>query len=215
MLKSDCLTGSIFLLLGIAATMLLDRIVGELDLVGDEQLSMTASSARLQQKRRSALLTTLALAAHNAPEGLAVGISSLAQTEHHTLLVVAAISLVGSACLVFSFSICAQHNIPEGLAVAIAVLSATGSRFQAVAISFGTGLVEPIAAVLSVAVLSPFLTEAFLNYSLLFVGGVMLTVSGQLMPEAFVYSRQYAWAGFAAGFGLMLVTLVTLGDYDV
>jgi hypothetical protein len=73
-------------------------------------------------RARSALLTTLALAAHNAPEGLAVGMASLQEStpaavaadgantagaagpdaSQHTALVVFAIGL---------------HNIPEGIAV--------------------------------------------------------------------------------------------------
>ena len=70
---------------------------------------------------RSAMLTTLALAAHNAPEGLAVGMASLSaendgtggqptsQAVHHTAFVVFAIAL---------------HNIPEGISVAVAIYNA-------------------------------------------------------------------------------------------
>jgi ZIP family zinc transporter len=67
----------------------------------------------------------------------------------------------------------ALHNIPEvclpqpatplislqGLAVAAAIFEATGRRARAVVTATLTGLVEPISAVLSVAILEQFLSQ--------------------------------------------------------
>ncbi|OLP83421.1 Zinc transporter ZupT [Symbiodinium microadriaticum] len=61
---------------------------------------------------RLAFLMMLALTAHNFPEGLAVGVSSL-QSAHLGVVVMAAIAV---------------HNIPEGIAIALPVLEATNSR---------------------------------------------------------------------------------------
>ena len=76
------------------------------------------------------MLTALALAAHNAPEGLAVGMASMQEAEakergeiigdkesRHTFtfLVVFAIAL---------------HNIPEGIAVAVALYNSSHKKMR-------------------------------------------------------------------------------------
>jgi ZIP family zinc transporter len=81
-----------------------------------------------RSRRRSAMLTTLALAAHNAPEGLAVGLTAMAGGHDGNT---ARLSLV-------TLSI-AVHNLPEGLAVAAAIYNVTGNRTQAVVIGLGGG----------------------------------------------------------------------------
>ena len=47
-----------------------------------------------------------------------------------------------------------------------------------------TGLVEPVSAVLSVALLAPFLSESILQSAPVFVAGVMITVSVQELVRA-------------------------------
>ncbi len=165
--------------------------------------------ASMQAARaRSALLTTLALAAHNAPEGLAVGMASLqdrvttspaaeTQPPQHTALVVFAIGL---------------HNIPEGVAVAVALYNSSHRKLHSCLWSTATGLVEPLAAVLAVVALAPYITEMTLDYSLLYVGGVMVTVSvRELLPEAWSLEPQSALAGMAVGACVMLISLYVFG----
>ena len=78
--------------------------------------------------------------------------------------------------------------------------------------STATGLVEPLAAVLAVVALAPYITEMTLDYSLLYVGGVMVTVSvRELLPEAWSLEPQFALAGMAVGACVMLVSLYVFG----
>lgn len=157
-------------------------------------------------RARSALLTTLALAAHNAPEGLAVGMASLqdetatspsAEAPQHTALVVFAIGL---------------HNIPEGIAVAVALYNSSRRKLHSCLWSTATGLVEPVAAVLAVVALAPYINDKTLDYSLLYVGGVMVTVSvRELLPEAWSLEPRPALAGMAAGASVMVISLYMFG----
>ena len=70
-----------------------------------------------QRKRRSALLTVLALALHNAPEGVLVAITATQPDQRHLYLIVLSVGL---------------HNIPEGISAAVSIYNATGNRVQAV-----------------------------------------------------------------------------------
>lgn len=178
--------------------------------VSPEGKSKPRDAAAQAARARSALLTTLALAAHNAPEGLAVGMASLqdeastspspagAQPAQHTALVVFAIGL---------------HNIPEGVAVAVALYNSSHRKLQSCLWSTATGLVEPLAAVLAVVALAPYITEMTLDYSLLYVGGVMVTVSvRELLPEAWSLHPRSALSGMAAGAIVMVISLYVFGS---
>ena len=108
----------------------------------------------------------------------------------------------------------AFHNIGEGSAVAAAFIEATGQKRRAVIVATCTGLVEPVSAVLSVAIFSSLLTKEYLDYSLIGVGGIMLTVSlKELLPQALrnVPSIVPGMVGFAAGVVMMAIVLSILG----
>eukprot|EP00756_Hemistasia_phaeocysticola_P065904 Hpha_TRINITY_DN8873_c0_g1::TRINITY_DN8873_c0_g1_i1::g.141421::m.141421/K07238/TC.ZIP, zupT, ZRT3, ZIP2; zinc transporter, ZIP family len=122
------------------------------------------------RRRKSAVLTTLALAAHNAPEGLSVGLVSAGGEQKRTALVAVAMAL---------------HNVPEGMAVAVAVRRATGDNAWSIIVATCTGLVEPVTAVLSVLALSRWLSPSLLAPVNVVVAGVMTAVSVRdLLPQA-------------------------------
>ena len=119
---------------------------------------------------RTAWLVTLALAAHNAPEGLAVGVAAAHEDTGRAALMAFAIGM---------------HNVPEGVAVASSVYAATRSRERAFVVAAATGLVEPVAAGLSAAVLAPVLSPEVLELALLSVAGAVVGVSLlELVPTA-------------------------------
>ena len=171
---------------------------------GDEELGGGAASpkagARAPSTARRAALVTLALAAHNAPEGLAVGVAAAHGDGRRAFSMALAIGL---------------HNVPEGVAVATSVYLASRSRSRAFVAAACTGAVEPAAAVLSAALLSPFLEPAVLEASLLLVAGVMVAVSlGELAPAALRASRRGAFAGALGGWLVMRAGLAAVATLD-
>jgi ZIP family zinc transporter len=78
--------------------------------------------------RRTAMLTAVAIALHNFPEGLATFIATLAEPSLGIALAVAI----------------AVHNVPEGMAVAMPVYYASGSKWKGFWWATLSGISEPI-----------------------------------------------------------------------
>ena len=75
------------------------------------------------------------------------------------------------------------------------------------------GLVEPVSAVLSVALLAPFLSESILESAPVFVAGVMITVSLQeLVPQALADSPSRGAIGLVFGAVLVKIGLLALAE---
>lgn len=113
-------------------------------------------------------LFVIAIALHNVPEGLAVGVGVAS----------------GDASLAegVTWSIGLQ-NAPEGLIVAVALLAEGYSRARALGYAALSGLVEPIGAAIGYAAASA--TSAALPFALAFAGGAMIyVVSGEVIPES-------------------------------
>ncbi|PZO70573.1 MAG: zinc transporter ZupT [Kocuria palustris] len=146
---------------------------------------------------RTGLLTALAIAIHNFPEGFATFASALGDPSVAIAITVAI----------------ALHNIPEGIAVAVPVFQATGSRARAVGLSFLSGLAEPLGAVIGFLLLRPFLTDALFGAVLAGVAGIMVFISlDKLLPTAEKYGGHHLCVyGVVAGMAVMAVSLAMLG----
>ncbi|MFN3984715.1 MAG: ZIP family metal transporter [Rhodocyclaceae bacterium] len=133
-------------------------------------------------------LFVFAIAVHNVPEGLAIG--------------VAASQAGGGNAVATGISL---QNVPEGLIVAIALASAGYSRLFAFAIAALSGLVEPLAAVVGSMLAG--LSEAVLPWGLAGAAGAMLfVVSHEIIPESHRRGHEtLATAGLIAGFVLMML----------
>ncbi|MBM3292011.1 ZIP family metal transporter [Candidatus Bathyarchaeota archaeon] len=144
-----------------------------------------------KSKRFSGLmLMVLAIAIHNFPEGLAVGVSFGGGDLSRGLLVSLAIGL---------------QNMPEGLAVAFPLVREGYSRSKALGIATLSGLVEPIGGLLGVALVS--WTEPMLPWGLAFAAGAMVfVVSDEIIPESHRkgFERE-ATFGLIIGFLVMMV----------
>lgn len=142
-------------------------------------------------KRFSGLmLMVLAIAIHNFPEGLAVGVSFGGGDLSRGLLVSLAIGL---------------QNMPEGLAVAFPLVREGYSRRRALWIATLSGLVEPIGGLLGVALVS--WMEPVLPWGLAFAAGAMVfVVSDEIIPESHRkgFERE-ATFGLIIGFLVMMV----------
>jgi len=139
---------------------------------------------------RRAWLFVWAVALHNLPEGLAIGVAF------------AGIDVEKATSLATGVSI---QDVPEGLVVALALHAVGYSRLTAVAMGVASGLVEPIAAVFGVALIG--ISAGLLPYALAAAAGAMLLVIvNDVIPE----SRQsgngtQASVALIAGFILMTV----------
>ena len=145
---------------------------------------------------KSGILTAIALATHNFPEGLAMGVAVLEDAQYGVILM-AAIAL---------------HNIPEGIAVAAPIQAGNGGRLKATLIAMATGLTEPLGALFALLVLESVLTPIMVSCSLAFVGGIMTVVAyKELIPQAMEQNRpKHMIVGAIFGAAVMQLSLLLL-----
>ncbi len=148
------------------------------------------------QKLRRTWLFVFAIALHNLPEGVAIGVG-YAGNE-------------GMRANALAMGIAIQ-DVPEGLVVAVALLAAGYRRAVAVGLGIASGLVEPVGAVLGAAVVG--YSAALLPWGLGFAAGAMLfVISHEIIPESHRKGHEaYATAGLMIGFVLMMVLDTALG----
>jgi Predicted divalent heavy-metal cations transporter len=144
---------------------------------------------------RLGIMSSIVIAVHNFPEGMATFISAMDNVE-------LGISI--------AFAI-ALHNIPEGIAIAIPIYYATKKRGKAVLNATLSGIAEPLGGVLGYFVLRQFLSDSLLGVILAIVAGIMVYISlDELLPTAENYGEHHAAiigvvSGMAfMGFGLLL-----------
>lgn len=147
---------------------------------------------------RVGILAALGISIHNLPEGFAVLAGSLSSLRLGLVIAVAI----------------AIHNIAEGFSVSMPIYYATKSRKKAFAISFLSGLAEPIGAVLAAILLYPFLSEQLIGACLATVAGIMVYICiDELLPVAFecVSEKQHIMTfGFFIGSAVMGLALILL-----
>ncbi len=140
---------------------------------------------------RRAWLFVWAVALHNLPEGLAIGVAF------------AGIDVEKATSLATGVSI---QDVPEGLVVALALHAVGYSRLTAVGLGVASGLVEPIAAVFGVALIG--ISAGLLPYALAAAAGAMLLVIvNDVVPES-RQSGNGTQASIALIFGFILMTVL-------
>lgn len=155
-----------------------------------------SQTADVAMHRRMWLLV-LAVALHNFPEGLAVGVSFGTGEIGRSIGLAIAIGL---------------HNVPEGLVVATALVALKYPRLKAVVIATATGLAEPVGGLLGVLAVT--LWEALLPWALGMAAGAMLyVVVGGILPELRPRgNRALAAMGFIGGVAMMTALDIALAD---
>lgn len=158
-----------------------------------------ASNAKALQ--RLGIMSALAIAIHNFPEGIATFIGALNDPQMGT-------------GITFAISI---HNIPEGIAIAIPIYFATKNKGKALLYATLSGFSEVIGALLCWAVTAIFgvqLTGGGPIFPLILaaVAGIMIYISlDELLPTAEKYGKHHiAIAGVISGMAIMGVSLLIL-----
>ena len=143
----------------------------------------------------------LAVTIHNIPEGLAVGVI-IAGAINHTIS--------NEAMLALSIGIAVQ-NFPEGAIISMPLKEEGLSKFKAFLYGFISGVVEPIAALVAIAL--TFFVSQILAFTLAFAAGAMIyVVVEELIPESNEGPHSnLATIGLAIGFVIMMVLDVALG----
>ena len=186
------LPAAVGFVLGILFLLLLDTLIPHLHIGSDKPEGLTCNC----QWKRTTMLS-VAVTLHNIPEGMAVGvILASAMAEGST------ISMSAAWALAIGIAI---QNFPEGAILSMPLHSEGMSKGKAFAIGALSGIVEPIASILTMLLIG-FISPA-LPYLLAFAAGAMMyVVIEELIPEAQAEPHSnIPTLGFTAGFVLMMI----------
>jgi len=184
------------LAVGFLFLQLLDRIIPHLHMHSQE-----CEGPNCNLKRSSMMM--LAVALHNLPEGMAVGVVFAALLNGS-----GSISTASAFALALGIAI---QNFPEGAVISLPLRSDGMRRNKAFGYGFASGIVEPIGALLTFLLASS--VTAALPFILSFAAGAMIyVVVEELIPEAQREPHSNVGTiGAALGFALMMVLDVALG----
>ena len=183
---------------GIAFIALIDNFVPSFENPHEvyriEDMDDPEQAQHFRKLYRMGLMTAVALAIHNFPEGLATFASALTDIRLGIPIAVAI----------------AIHNIPEGIAVSVPIFFATGDRKKAFLYSFLSGLAEPVGAIVGYLILYSFFNDVVLGILFAIVAGIMVFISfDELLPAAEDYGEHHlSIYGLMAGMAVMAVSLL-------
>lgn len=141
-------------------------------------------------------LFVFAIALHNIPEGMAMGVSFANGDMSVGLPLSAAIAI---------------QDIPEGLAVALSLLAAGVRPWRAIGVTALTGLLEPLGAALGFGLSSGTAWTYPVGLGLA-AGAMLFVVSHEVIPETHRNGHQTtATVGLMVGFAIMMVLDTVLG----
>lgn len=183
-------------MLGILFLLLLDTVVPHLHLETDQPEGIPASL-------KKTTMLVLAVTLHNIPEGMAVGVVFAGVLAGNT-----GISLAGAFALSIGIAI---QNFPEGAIISMPLKSEGLSKTRAFLDGAASGVVEPIAALLTILLTG--LITPVLPYLLSFAAGSMIyVVVEELIPESQAGEHSnIGTIGVSIGFVLMMILDVALG----
>jgi ZIP family zinc transporter len=177
------------LALGVALMVGLDRFV-------PHEHSKIGRKGPQTERFNRVWLFVLAITLHNLPEGMAIGVSFANGDMKVGMPLTTAIAIQDS---------------PEGLAVALALRVTGVSAWRAALIAVGSGLMEPLGAVVGLGISSGFV----LGYPIalgLAAGAMIFVVSHEVIPETHRNGHETpATLGLMLGFGVMMFLDTALG----
>ena len=188
------LVPAIGFLIGMGFLFLLDMVTPH---IHSDKQEEGPKGEKLSKKFKMVLAVTI----HNIPEGLAFGVviagAINGQINEHAMLALA----IGIAI----------QNFPEGAIVSMPLKEEGLSKWKAFLYGTLTGVVEPIASLIALALTS--LIVIILPYTLAFAAGVMVyVVVEELIPEASKdFHSNLGVIGFKVGFVVMMILEIMLG----
>ncbi len=181
---------------GVLFLLALDRIIPHL-----HENSKHPEGLHSNLKKRTMLI--LAVTLHNIPEGMAVGVIFAGLISNNNLITI-------SGAFALSIGIAIQ-NFPEGAIISMPLKAEGTSKSKAFILGTLSGIVEPIAAILTILVTHTIST--LLPYFLSFAAGAMIyVVIEELVPESQNGEHSdLATISVAIGFITMMILDVALG----
>lgn len=184
------------LFIGFAFLMILDKVIPHMH-VNEEE----AEGPKVNLKKST--MTSLAVALHNLPEGMAVGIVlASSQAGNSTVSISMAIALAVGIAI---------QNLPEGAIVSVSLTASGVNKHKSFGLGVLSGIVEPLGAFVTYLLVN--LIHPALPYLLSFAAGAMIyVVVEELIPE--MSKGKHSHIGticFALGFALMMVLDFILG----
>lgn len=178
------------ILLGALVLLLMERLLPH------EHFIKGVEGGQTSRTLRRTWLFVFAIALHNLPEGLAIGVAF------------AGPDALGAQALATGISI---QDVPEGMVVALALRSVGYGRVLSAGLGVLSGLVEPLAAVFGVLVIG--LSASLLPWGLAVAAGAMLfVISHEIIPESNRKGHEaYATCGLMLGFVIMMLLDTALG----
>ncbi len=179
-------------------------LVGVLFLILIDDILKKMQSARWSRHTgKKSFLMFLAVTLHNIPEGMAVGVVLSALLEAHTL-----VSEAEVFALVLGITV---QNFPEGAMISLPLAGEGVSKQKALFVGLISGIVEPISAIITIAITS--VVGFALPYVLSFAAGAMVyVVISDLIPDINSDQNDHvASLSVAIGFSVMMLLDVALG----
>lgn len=187
---------SIGFLLGIIFLLVLDSLIPHLHIKSDEPEGIKA-------KLKKTTMMVLAVTLHNIPEGMAVGVIILGALAENSIVTM-------SGAFVLSLGIAIQ-NFPEGAIISMPLKSEGMKKGKAFLYGTLSGIVEPLAAVVTILLTST--VEKILPYLLSFAAGAMIyVVVEELIPSSQNGKHSnLGIIGLSIGFVIMMILDIALG----
>ncbi|MGO4476326.1 ZIP family metal transporter [Massilia sp. 2TAF26] len=171
-------------LMGAGLLLVLNRVI-----TTDNILQPAGDRSAHSLKR--AWLFVWAVALHNMPEGLAIGVAY------------GGVDIGKANSLATGISI---QDVPEGLVVALALRTVGYGRGLSTALGVASGLIEPVAAVAGVALIG--VAAGLLPFALAAAAGAMLfVIANDVVPESH-RNGHGTWASVALILGFILMTVL-------
>ena len=194
--KIGWLAPAVGFLLGMVFLLVLDSVVPHMHLDKEKPEGV-------KSKLKKTTMLVLAVTLHNIPEGMAVGV-----TFAGAILGNSGITMTGAFALAIGIAI---QNFPEGAIISMPLKSEGVSKGKAFLYGAISGIVEPIAAIITILLTE--LVVPILPYLLSFAAGAMIyVVVEELIPESQMGEHSnVGTVGVALGFVIMMILDVALG----